>query len=484
MAPFRDMAPAIETLSDEYAAKDEGADQFYHVPSLVLESGLALPSVRLAYQTWGQLNGAGDNCVLVPHALTGNADLSSWWGALLGPGEAFDTSRFFIVGVNMLGSPYGSTSPLDELPAEGVPWVKPRRGTYAEPAGSRYAADFPHCTIRDNVRLQHALLTSHLGVRALHAVVGGSCGGMQALEWTIMYPHLVRRAVLLACGASQSAWQIAVGEAQRESIYRDPKFNDGMYAPDAPPSDGLSVARQNAMVWYRSPLAYDQKFGRRSQPPTPNSPHKRALEHAGAGGAGAPPSYAVEGYLDHQGTKFVDRFDANCYLTLTRTLDSHDVSRGRARGVGEVLRKIRQPVLVVGISSDVLYPVAMQRELAEQMPNATLRIVESPQGHDAFLLESEIVSQLVTEALAQPEDECVTEYPTVLSEAKQEETPPPTPLPAKRAVPPPMPATAPPPMLMPTAEVLSRISAEAIAKRKAAQREGIQTAGCLTAVSW
>lgn len=377
-------------MHDEYGEMD-AADRVFTVASFALESGLVLPEAKVAFRTWGLLAPTRNNVVFVAHALTGNAAVDGWWGALLGDSKPFDTSRHFVVCANMLGSCYGSSSPLSAVPS-GAAWVAPREGTRTAAAGARYAADFPHCTVRDTVALHRALL-DHLDVRSVLAVVGGSAGGMQALEWAIMFPGFVQKAVVMACGATQSAWQIAISEAQRQAIYRDPHWNSGFYSLDAPPADGLSVARQQAMVWYRSQEAYDRKFGRALQ--EAGSVAAAALASSGGGGAGAPNSYAVEGYLEHQGTKFVERFDANCYVALTRLIDSHDVSRGRGT-VQEVLGSIHQPVLVVGISSDALYPLDMQKELAAYIPRATLRVVHSAQGHDGFLLETARVGGLIS----------------------------------------------------------------------------------------
>ena len=482
-------------MEDEYGAMD-AVDLYFVVPALPLESGLQLREVRVAYRTWGTLSPGADNCIFVPHALTGNAAVDSWWGALLGEGKAFDTSKYFIVGANMLGSCYGTTSPLDDMPeAEGAaPWVAPRVGTHREDARLRYAADFPHVTIRDNVRLHHRLLTQHLGVHAMHAVVGGSAGGMQALEWAIMFPSFVRRAVVIACGATQTPWQIAISEAQRQSIYRDPNWNHGFYSLNEPPEHGLAVARQNAMVWYRSPEAYEEKFGRQEQVAIPGSPAAKALANAGGGGRGAPSSFAVEGYLEHQGAKFVDRFDANCYVALTRTLDSHDVSSGGGGPLGgeprasvaEVLQGIVQPVMVVGISSDVLYPLYMQHELARHIPRATLRVVESSQGHDAFLLESGVMSEYISEGLMSKDE--AQEAAGEVSDGWTQAAPALSHIDVSNGEGVPSRAPVPSPKLtftlLPTAEVLGRLTAEAIAKRKAANVEANRTAGCLGAVAW
>ena len=464
-----------ESLQDEYGEMT-GGDLMFYVPAFELESGLSL-DVRVAYRTWGTLSPSADNCLFVAHALTGNAAVDTWWGALHGEGKPIDTSRYFVVGANMLGSCYGSTGPLDEVPqGHGrAAWVAPRAGTHKEAAGSRYAADFPYVTIRDNVRV-HQLLLQHLGVGAVHAVIGGSAGGMQALEWAIMYPSYVRRAVVVAACAAQTAWQIAISEGQRQAIYRDPDWNHGFYSPDAPPAQGLSVARQGAMIWYRSSEAYASKFGRKHQPATPGSPAAKALANSGGGGKGAPDSYAVECYLEHQGSKFVDRFDANAYVSLTRTLDSHDVGRGRGP-IEQVLAAIHQPVTIVAISSDVLYPPHMQQHLAAHIPKATLRTVESAQGHDGFLLESDAVGTFINEALATPATApAATTSPAAslpLVDLTDESGPPPAASPFK-------------PMAyqMPTAAVLSLFTAEMAAKRKAANLESVRTVGSLGAVAW
>ena len=411
-------------LDDEYGEMDR-SDKIFEAGALTLESGLIVPNTRVAYRTWGALNEARDNVVFISHALTGNAAVDSWWGVLLGEGRAFDSSKYFIVCANMLGSCYGTTGPNDPLPDPPPSWVAPRAGTHRAAAGARYAADFPYCTVRDTVSLHYKLLVDHLQVNSLHAVIGGSAGGMQALEWAIMYPSFVRRVVAMACGATQSPWQIGISESQRQAIYRDPNWNDGFYHNDSPPSDGLANARQQAMVWYRSQQAYDKKFGRQEQPASPGGVAERANLSSGGGpsressahngganvtttdvsdgswgfeGGGAPPTYAVEAYLEHQGVKFLERFDANTYIALTKLIDSHDVGRDRG-GVDKALATVACPVLVIGLASDVLYPIEMQKELADKLPRGCLRIVQSIQGHDGFLLEGGRIGAMVTGAL-------------------------------------------------------------------------------------
>ncbi len=321
-----------------------------------LESGEALPGVRVAYRTWGTLAPGGDNAVLVCHALTGSADLDRWWGGTLGPGRAFDPSGDFVICTNVLGSCYGTTGPVSLRPDGVGPW----------------GPDFPAVTVRDMVRLQAELL-DRLGVRRVRLVTGGSLGGMQALEWTAMFPERVGAAAIIAAPARQSAWAIALSHAQRAAIEADPRFRDGRYPADDPPRDGLAVARSIAMCSYRSWESLESRFGRREAP-----------------GGG----FEVESYLRHHGRKLADRFDANSYLTLTRAMDTHDVGRGRG-GVEAALAAIAVPVLVVAIDSDQLFPAEEQWRLVEGLPRGCLAWLASPHGHDAFLIETGEINRLI-----------------------------------------------------------------------------------------
>ena len=329
-----------------------------------LESGDVLRDVPVKYRTWGELNDAGTNAVVVCHALTGDADATEWWSDLVAPGRAIDTERYFVVCANALGSPYGTASPVTDDPE----------------TGRRYGPDFPCITPRDTVRLHHRLLWS-LGVRQVATAIGGSMGGMHVLEWAFHGPF-VRSLVPVAVGGRHSPWQIGWSEAQRQAIFADPNWNGGRYADDAPPARGLSVARMMAMVSYRSRPSFEARFGRELQPengtPFPDGP-----------------PFKVENYLRYQGEKLVGRFDANCYVSLTRQMDAHDVSRGRG-DYRDVLASIDQPALVIGIESDVLYPVEEQRELAGTLPNATLQVIDSPHGHDGFLIEQDALARHLT----------------------------------------------------------------------------------------
>jgi len=332
--------------------------QTFVLPEFELESGVVLRQVQVAYRTWGRLNPEGTNALVVCHALTGSADVDQWWGDLLGPGRAFDTDRFFVVCANVLGSPYGTTSPLTINPDTGRP----------------YGPEFPLVTIRDTVNL-HRRLLEHLGVRQVAVTVGGSMGGMQVLEWAFQ-GDFVRAIIPIAVGGRHSAWCIGWSEAQRQAIYADPRWRGGYYDPDDPPVHGLAIARMIAMISYRSYQSFEARFGRR-----------RMLR-------GEEERFAVESYLHYQGEKLVRRFDANCYVRLTQKMDTHDVSRGRGP-YPEVLAEVRQPALVVGIDSDVLYPLAEQEELATHLPNASLYVLHSPHGHDAFLIETQTLNEVL-----------------------------------------------------------------------------------------
>ena len=321
-----------------------------------LEGGESLPQVTVAYRTWGRLNRAGDNAVLVCHALTGSADLEQWWPDLLGAGKALDPERDFIVCSNVLGSCYGSSGPtsLDPL------------------SGRRYGAAFPRLTVRDLVRVQAALL-DELGVSELALALGGSLGGMQVLEWAALFPERLRSAVAISVGARQSAWCIALSEAQRQAIYADSRWLGGHYDPADPPAAGLAAARMAAMVSYRHWEEFAERFGREAAP---------------EGG------FQIESWLKHHGEKFTARFDAASYVALTRVMDSHDLGRGRG-GVATALDAIRLPLLVVGCTSDVLYTPDEQRELAWHVPGAELAWLKSSHGHDAFLIDTGTLNSLI-----------------------------------------------------------------------------------------
>lgn len=341
-------------------------------PAFTTEAGVTLHDVPVAYRTWGQRNAAGTNAVLVCHALTGDANADAWWADLFGPGRALDPERDFIICANVPGSPYGSVSPTTTNPD----------------TGTAYSAAFPDFTVRDTVALHYHLLDA-LGVRRVRCAIGGSMGGMQVLEWAFARTDtgepLVERIVPIAVGGRHTPWQIGWSEAQRQAIYADPNWQEGAYAATHPPTDGLAAARAMAMVSYRSHASFQERFGRQRQ---------------SENGAEAEPRetpFAVESYLRYHGAKLVDRFDAACYVQLTRQMDTHNVARGRSGAYRDVLARITQPALVVGIDSDVLYPLSEQEELAAHLPHAALKVLSSPHGHDAFLIEQDALNDLIVQ---------------------------------------------------------------------------------------
>jgi homoserine O-acetyltransferase len=355
-----------------------------------MECGRTLSPVNVAYETYGSLNREGTNAILVCHALTGDAhaagltDIPSavwsdtppqpanpgalrpgWWDGAIGPGRAFDTEKYFVLCSNFLGSCYGTTGPASINPATGRP----------------YRTGFPQMSVRDMVRVQRALL-DHLGVHRLVTISGGSLGGMQALEWAIMYPDLVASVVPIATAARHSAWGIGLNEAARMAIVNDPDWREGFYTVQ--PARGLALARIIAMISYRSMSSFGHRFGRDLQGPTdPATPEQ---------------TFKVQSYLAYQGRKLVERFDAAAYVYITKAMDLHDVTTRRGT-LKEVLGEIRVPALCLGISSDVLYPAQEQRELASLIPDARYAEIQSPHGHDAFLIEFDQLNRIVPEFL-------------------------------------------------------------------------------------
>lgn len=364
--------------------------------------------------------------MVICHALTGSADVEDWWGPLLGPGLVFDPTRYFIFCANVLGSPYGSASPVSINPT----------------TGKRWGPEFPSTTVRDDIGL-HKILLDHLGVRTVSVVIGGSMGGMACLEWPLCTPPgYVLNIVPIATCPRHSAWGISWGEAQRQSIYSDPKYLDGYYDPHDPPSIGLAAARMAALLTYRSRDSFETRFGRKQVTPKPSSTdaqpngnhpiqdtntstsqekliEKATLEALAAHNDGhrlqsqavrrlqdnpsndipQPKTYGIkapcqifsaQSYLRYQGDKFIGRFDANCYIHLTRKLDSHDIDHARD---GNALKRVPARALVVAINTDGLFTLVEQQELADSIPDARLVIVESTDGHDGFLLEFEQINR-------------------------------------------------------------------------------------------
>lgn len=348
-----------------------GDRRFAAFGSLRTESGAELPAFRLAYETWGELSPARDNAVLVLHSLTGDSHVhgdagpghptDGWWGEIVGPGRAIDTDRWFVVAPNMLGGCQGSTGP-SSIAADGYEW----------------ASRFPHLTIRDQVSA-HVRLADALGIEVWAGVVGGSMGGMHALEWGVGHPDRVARLAVLAAPPVNTADQIALNSVQLEAIRIDPRFADGDYydAGDGDgPHRGLALARRMALLNYRSPTELNLRFSRTWQS------DKSPIGHGGR--------FAVESYLDFHGNKFTRRFDANSYITLVEAMNSHDVGRGRG-GVEDALGRVTARTLVLGIDSDRLFPVEGQHRIARGIRSTIdddAVVLSSDFGHDGFLIET------------------------------------------------------------------------------------------------
>jgi homoserine O-acetyltransferase/O-succinyltransferase len=357
----------------------QGTRHSVDIGSLQLEAGGALPQVRIAYETWGTLNAARDNAIMVEHALTGDSHVcgqageghptAGWWQGLIGPGCPLDTDRWFVVSSNVIGGCQGTTGPSSQAP-DGNPW------------GSR----FPFVTIRDQVAAE-AALADKLGVFAWAAVLGGSMGGMRALEWAVTFPERVRRCIVLASSAYASAEQIAWCQPQLLAIRQDPDFAGGDYYGRAQGPDlGLGLARRIAHVTYRSEPELHSRFGRAAQG-----------EEQPLGGGGR---YAVESYLDHHADRLAARFDANSYLVLTESMNSHDVGRGRG-GVQAALERVTADLIVVAIDSDRLYPARLSHEISSASSRSgPTHIITSEHGHDGFLIEIGQVGEIVRESLS------------------------------------------------------------------------------------
>ncbi|MFE9472838.1 homoserine O-acetyltransferase [Streptomyces sp. SID4946] len=345
---------------------------------LPLEAGGELPGVRLAFETWGRLAPDASNAVLVLHALTGDSHVAGpagpghptpgWWEPLVGPGRPLDTDRWFVVAPNVLGGCQGSTGPSS-----------------ARPDGRRaWGGAFPFLTQRDQVAAEAALADA-LGIDRWALVAGGSMGGMRAVEWAASYPERTGALLLLATTGVASAEQIAWAGIQLRAIRTDPDWRGGDYHDAARgPHTGLGLARRLAHVTYRSEPELATRFGRAPQ----------GAEHPWRGGR-----YQVDSYLDHHAEKLVRRFDAASYVVLTEAMNAHDTGRSRG-GLRSALARVTAPTLVAGVDSDRLYPLAQQHELAAAIPGADrTRVVQSPYGHDGFLIETEQVGALVTELL-------------------------------------------------------------------------------------
>ena len=334
---------------------------------LPLECGRTLASPTLHYAVYGRLNAARDNAVLVCHALTGSALVGSWWPEIFAPGAVLSLEHDFVICINMLGSCYGSTGPSSVNPDTGDP----------------YGPDFPLISIRDNVRAQSQLLDS-LGIKKLRLVLGGSIGGMQALDWTILNPERVMRALIIGV-APLGAMGLALNHLQRQAILHDPDWAQGRYLPQCPPRRGLALARQIGMISYKSAPLLEERFGRN---PNRSGEDPWATSEQGSGLIGG--RFDIAGYLDLQGQRFIDRFDANAYLAILRTMDTWDPLRGYSSAT-EAFGRICAQLSFVGISSDWLFPAETVRDFAEAIRAAGVcadyREMNSAHGHDAFLAE-------------------------------------------------------------------------------------------------
>lgn len=322
---------------------------------LVLENGKELPGLEIAYQTYGTLNQSRNNVIWICHALTANADVTDWWKGLVGEHCLIDPDKYFIVCANIIGSCYGSTGPANVNPA----------------SGKVYYSDFPQVTIRDMVAA-HILLRQHLGIDSIYLLMGGSMGGYQVLEWAVMEPAVMQKIFLIATSPSESAWGVAVHTAQRLAIEADHSWKD--HTPTAG-ARGLKAARAIGMLTYRNYTTFQEKQ---------TDPDPEKIDN-----------FKASSYLNYQGDKLVNRFNAYSYWLLTKAMDSHHLGRGRGGDLIEVLKTIQQPTFIIGINSDILCPLDEQQFMADHMPNAELYAIDSTYGHDGFIIETQQITELL-----------------------------------------------------------------------------------------
>ncbi|MBP2030263.1 homoserine O-acetyltransferase [Methanohalophilus levihalophilus] len=354
----------------------------------VLKGGDKLDEVTIAYETYGKLNDEKTNAILICHALTGDAhaaghysggDDPGWWDIVIGPGKAFDTDRYFVICSNVLGGCQGTTGPSSINPSTGEP----------------YGLSFPQITIEDMVNLQHALL-QHLGISRLYAVAGGSMGGMQVLQWSVSYPEMAKKVIVLASTAVSSPQQIAFNEVARQAIMRDPSWKGGDYYKGGLPCQGLSLARMIGHITYLSDESMHTKFGRDVKDES---------------------TFQVESYLHYQGDSFTQRFDPNSYLYVTKAVDLFDLSKGGSLEAG--LKDVKSDFLVISVSSDWLYPSYQAKELVQALGSNDVKVqyheIVSHYGHDAFLLEKGQLNYHISSFLEHltVRDVMSTEVPTI-----------------------------------------------------------------------
>lgn len=365
--------------------------KYRYEDEIELESGKKFGPIDIAYETYGQLNEEKSNAILVCHALSGGAHAAGWhpedekpgwWDEMIGPGKAFDTERNYVICSNILGSCKGTTGPSSINPETGEP----------------YGLDFPLVTVSDMVKVQKKLI-DHLGIDKLLAVTGGSLGGMQALQWTISYPDSVRFCIPIATTAKSSPQQIAFDEVRRRAVMSDPKWNGGDYYGDEPPKDGLSLARMIGHITFLSDESMRKKFGRRLQ-------DKEDLSFD------FDIDFEVESYLHYKGDKFVDEFDANSYLYITRAIDYFDLTEGGERSLADAFSDVEAKFLVIGISSDWLYPPYQSKQIVRALEANDVEVsyseIRSSYGHDAFLVEPGQLKHLITDFLSQISVEDIT----------------------------------------------------------------------------
>lgn len=358
--------------------------QKFSFENFALENGEILPKVDLAYETYGRLNTARTNAILIQHAFSGDHHAAfyhdgenrpGWWDNMIGSGKAFDTDRFFIICSNVIGGCQGSTGPSSTNPVTGKP----------------YALEFPQVTIKDMVAAQKRLI-EHLGIEKLYSVAGGSMGGMQVLQWLVSYPNHVRSAIPIATTARHSPQQIAFNEVGRQAIMADPKWNNGNYYDTEIPRAGLSVARMVGHITYMSEKSMAEKFGRRTKLAADNTKF-----HA---------DFEVEGYLRNRGDFFVRRFDANSYLYISKAMDLFDASEGRH--LSEKFYELDAKLLVLAFKSDWLYPAYQSLEIVTACKVSGVPVsyieIEANYGHDSFLVETDKQSQLVRHFLSRVDE--------------------------------------------------------------------------------
>lgn len=345
------------TLQPELASPS--MKYFHYNQAFKLENGLELPGLTIAYHTWGTLNAAKNNVVWVCHALTANSNAADWWQGVVGDGCVINPDEHYIVCANILGSCYGTTGPLSMNPVTNQPWYH----------------TFPLITIRDMVQA-HVLLRQHLQIEHIYLLMGGSMGGYQALEWSILEKDRIQRLFLLATSPTESAWGIAVHATQRLAIEADATWQE---ASDTAGQKGLKAARAIGMLTYRN-------YGIMVQKQTDENPEK--LDY-----------FKAASYINYQGEKLVKRFNAYSYWLLTKAMDTHNISRGRGGNAEAVLHTISQQSLLIGISSDILCPLEEQHHMKQHLPNCTLVEIDSAYGHDGFMVEVQRISDVLKQWL-------------------------------------------------------------------------------------